>query len=342
MAWSGIRLDMWWNSAGPPKHRHRAMRISVILCTFNRCQVLPKALESVAASVLPASVEWEILVVDNNSQDQTRGVVEEFCQRFPGRFRYVCELQQGLSHARNAGIRQARGEILAFTDDDVTVEPDWLQNLTADLHNAQWAGSGGRILPERTISPPPWLALKGALNQLGALCAYTDPGDAPGDLKSPPYGANMAFRRKMFDRYGYFRTDLGHRPDSKIGFEDTEFGHRLMAGGERLRYVPSATVYHYVDEGRLRKNYFLAWWFDFGRGHVRASRKTLGVSRVVKVFGRTLLSTLRWLLSFDPQRRFYQKCWVWYGAGRIVEVWTLTAHLSPPLIESEMAGAGRM
>ena len=86
------------------------MKISVILSTYNRCQSLAKALDSAAASTLPEGDEWEVVVVDNNSTDQTRDVVEDFQRRHPGRFRYVFESQQGLSHARNAGIREARGD----------------------------------------------------------------------------------------------------------------------------------------------------------------------------------------------------------------------------------------
>src|SRR5271169_6552202 len=130
------------------------MRITVILCTFNRCQLLAEALHSVAVSTLPESVEWEVLVIDNNSTDQTREVVEDFCRRYPGRFRYLFEPQQGKSHALNTGIREARGDILIFTDDDVTVEPTWIHNLAAPLHSGEWMGGGGRTLPERSFSPP--------------------------------------------------------------------------------------------------------------------------------------------------------------------------------------------
>src|SRR5262249_25559041 len=135
------------------------MDITVIVCTYNRCQSLAKALGSVAASTLPDSVEWEVIVVDNNSSDKTREVVEDFCRRHPGRFGYVSEPKQGLSHARNAGVRKARGDIVAFMDDDIIVEPTWLRELTSALYNGQCAGAGGRILLERNFSPPRWLWL---------------------------------------------------------------------------------------------------------------------------------------------------------------------------------------
>src|SRR4029077_17362429 len=132
-------------------HDNPAVNITVILCTYNRCASLTKALESIMASKMPKAEEWHVLVVDNNSKDQTRDVVEQFCRRYPGRLRYLFEGQQGKSYALNAGIRASDGDVMAFMDDDVTVDPLWLQNLTAPLQNGDWAGAGGR-----TLSAPPY------------------------------------------------------------------------------------------------------------------------------------------------------------------------------------------
>ena len=77
-------------------------------------------------------------------------VVDEYCTEFPGRFRYLFESQPGKSHALNSGIEAARGQLLAFMDDDVIVEPMWLQNLTTRFHDRKWAGFGRRILPQWT------------------------------------------------------------------------------------------------------------------------------------------------------------------------------------------------
>lgn len=296
------------------------MQITVIICTYNRCRSLTRALASLALSVLSETIEWEVLVVDNNSSDQTKEAVEDFCRRYPGRFRYLFEPRRGKSHALNAGVLEAHGDILAFTDDDVVVEKMWLQNLTSVLHTERWAGSAGPVVPEPGFVPPRWLALDGPFNLIGALCAPWDAGSTPCELKESPQGNNMAFRREMFDKYGLFRTDLGPFPDTKIGFEDTEFGRRLITAGEHLYYVPTATVFHEINEARVRKAYFLSWWFDFGRGSVREIEKTLSTWRILKVLGRTTLTVLQWLLAFDSQGRFYRKCRVWYGAGKIVEI----------------------
>jgi glycosyltransferase involved in cell wall biosynthesis len=310
--------------------------ISVVLCTYNRCQTLTKALQSLAASDMPDTVVWEIVVVDNNSHDQTREVVEGFGRNCPGRFRYVFEGQQGKSYALNTGIREAHGRILAFVDDDATPEPTWLRSLTRALATGDWAGAGGRILPEPGFLPPPWLPLEGP-RSMGGVLAFFDQGDDPGQLGLPPYGTNMCFRREMFERYGGFRTDLGPRPGSQIRNEDTEFGRRLMAAGERLWYEPSAIVYHPVPESRLRKKYFLTWWFDDGRARVREIGRrpaVCGIPRHYLRIPRLILFhlpklALQWMLAFDSQQRFISKCWVWTTFGEIAEMFRLGTYARP-------------
>jgi glycosyltransferase involved in cell wall biosynthesis len=307
------------------------VNVTVILCTYNRAQMLTETLESLAALVLPQPVCWEVLVVDNNSNDATREVVEGFCQRQTGFFRYVFEPRPGKSFALNTGIRESRGEVLAFLDDDVTVEPAWLRNLTAPLINGKWAGTGGRTLLPGPFEPPSWMAMSGPHGLGFVLAAFFDLGNDPCELDRPPYGANMAFRREMFEKYGLFRTDLGPSPNRDIPRpnEDTEFGRRLIAGGERLRYEPSAVVYHPVLSNRIRKNYFLEWFFDFGRAMVREWRHgpdVVGIPRrfftFLKIAGTVLPSDgLLWMVAPNPRRRFYLKCRIWMHAGVLREIY---------------------
>ena len=298
------------------------MGISVILCTYNRCQSLTKALGSVALSTLPESIDWEVLVVDNNSRDQTLDVVEDFCRRYPGRFRYLFEPRQGKSYALNTGIREARGDVLAFMDDDVIVDPTWLQNLTASLCTGEWAGAGGRILPQWPCAPPYWLPQKEWYGM--APLVMFDLGLEPGPLTDAPFGTNMAFHRRMFEKYGTFRTDLGPRPNSEMRNEDTEFGSRLMAAGERLKYEPTAIVHHSLPQNRLRREFFLAWWFDKGRAAVReggvaADRKWFVSGIPLYLFRGLAVGTLRWMVTLDRSRRFSCRLAVWLLAGSIVE-----------------------
>ena len=105
------------------------MDITVVLCTYNRCDSLANALQSLAAQTFATPVDWEILIVDNNSTDGTREIVERFCRVYPNHFRYIFEPRPGKSYALNTGLQHCDGEILAFTDDDIMAEPTWLENL---------------------------------------------------------------------------------------------------------------------------------------------------------------------------------------------------------------------
>ena len=296
-------------------------KITVVLCTYNRHESLAKALESIAASQLPESIEWEVLVVDNNSSDRTQEVADAFCHRYPGRFRYLFEPWQGKSYALNAGIRESRGAILAFADDDAIVEPTWLWNLTSVLHSGEWAGAGGRIIPVWPSQLPPWLSTE-TPHAMGPFVAF-DMGSEAGPLMCPPYGANMAFRREEFEKYGSFRTDLGPRPGSEVRHEDTEFVKRLLAGGERLRYEPSAVVYHPATEDRLKKGYVLRWWFWHGHSEVAESGHPSQPGRLLGgvplyLFRRLARWTLQWSVSIGASRRFSCRCNVWYVAGTVL------------------------
>jgi glucosyl-dolichyl phosphate glucuronosyltransferase len=315
------------------------MQITVILCTYNRSRSLARVLKTVVAQTLPPEVEWEILVVDSSSDD-TREVVEGFSRDHPGRIRYVFEGKPGKSNALNTGIQEARGEILAFVDDDVTVEANWLSRLTSAFDDPHCAGAGGRVVLEWTCARPRWLLAKaqrisiptaGHEVPLDGTLAGFDQGDTAGELRTAPIGTNMAFRKAMFASYGHFRTDMGpSRAVSTATSEDIEFGRRLLAAGERLRYEPEAIVYHPVWEARVKKAYFLDWWFAYGRaialefGPPKAHRYWWGVPRYL--FRRLAGKTMRWILAVHPTERFINKIRVWQVAGEIVEMHRQSTH----------------
>ncbi|HEY1576112.1 MAG TPA: glycosyltransferase [Terracidiphilus sp.] len=296
------------------------MMITVILCTYNRCESLAAALKSLAASRLPSTVDWEILVVDNNSNDGTREVVEEFCDRHASRFRYLFEPKQGKSHALNAGVQHSQSEILAFADDDAVVAADWLWNLTSSLRDGSHSGAGGRIIPTWTRPRPRWLS-EDAPHTVGPFVSFDD-GPEAGPLTRAPYGANMAFCREVFEKYGDFRTDLGPRPGNEIRCEDIEFAERLLNAGERLRYEPSAVVYHPVPENRVTKRFMRSWWFWSGYSEVLQFGLPPGAGWRIGTVPLYLLRrivrwTLQWLISVRPARRFYCEMNACYVAGII-------------------------
>jgi glycosyltransferase involved in cell wall biosynthesis len=303
------------------------MKISVILCTYNRCQSLQLALESLASSQMPESTEWEVLVIDNNSKDDTRKVVEAFSASNGRRFKYIFEPQQGKSFALNRGIREASGEILAFVDDDITAEPTWLMELTKPLSNPEWVGTGGRVYLPKNFVAPSWMAVEGH-HSLVSILALFDLGAEAHLLKISPLGNNMAFRRQIFEQYGGFRTDLGPMPGSEIRYEDTEFATRVMSGGGRILYVPTAIVRHAIDPRRLSKKYFLAYHFDYGRALIREKGKRAAVGVVPRSFISLLNRVLHilpkrawaWIRETEMQKRFFNKCRVWTTIGEISEI----------------------
>jgi GT2 family glycosyltransferase len=153
--------------------------------------------------------------------------------------------------------------------------------------------------------------------------AVFDLGQEAGQLTEPPFGANMAFRKEVFDRYGGFRTDLGRSGTNMLSNEDTELGRRLFAAGQRLRYEPSALTYHPVEESRQRRGYFLSWWFNKGRSDVRElgnqpnHRRFLGIP--LRLFRDALVEAARWMVSVEPSHRFVSKLKVWCCAGQAFE-----------------------
>lgn len=284
------------------------MKVTVVLCTYNRCRSLAKTLESVSRSVVPDHVEWSVLVVDNNSHDETHSVVDQFRRRFPDRFHYHFEKQQGKSFALNSGVRESSSDVVAFIDDDVEVDPHWLGNLTRGLEGTTWMGVGGRILPELGFVAPNWLETSGTYS-LAPLAVF-DRGSVACELAEAPFGTNMAYRREMFTRHGGFRTDLGPLPGTDIRHnEDSEFGSRLLARGERFWYEPSAVVYHSVPQERVCKAYFLAWWVDKMRADIRQDGipkdGTWYLGGVPSyMYRRVFVWTLNWIFALDQKRRF--------------------------------------
>jgi len=303
------------------------MKVTVILCTYNRCESLRVALESVARSLVPASIEWEVLVVDNNSNDRTKQVFDEFNSKFPARFRYLFEAKPGKSNALNSAIRVSNCDVVAFMDDDVIVDSAWLTRLTSALMDSSYSGVGGKILPQWKTTPPRWLPVKERYG-LAPLVMF-DLGDAGGPLDEPPYGTNMAFRRGAFDRYGEFRTDLGPRPGSEIRNEDTEYGRRLLEAGEHFYYEPSAVVYHEVPEKRLKKQFFLKWNFDKARADIREVGLPQGARWTIAgvplyLFRRLVVWFGKWMCGVDPSVRFARKIKVWSVVGTMQECYNLS------------------
>src|ERR1700688_727241 len=169
------------------------MRLSVVICTWNRAESLQKTLESIENCRVPNGTGWEVLIVDNNSTDTTSVVCQSFLHRNPERYRYLLEKRQGKSFALNTGIENARGEVIAFTDDDVLVDADWLFALLNAFDKYDCVGVAGKIVPVWNSPKPDWFTLDGPYRLMLAIVEY-NLGDQNQtcQIENPPYGANLA------------------------------------------------------------------------------------------------------------------------------------------------------
>jgi glucosyl-dolichyl phosphate glucuronosyltransferase len=217
-----------------------AVDVSVVISTYNRCSLLARALESLQHQD-SGDVSYEVLVVDNNSTDETRNVAQTLMGESPGRFRYIFEPKQGLSYARNAGIAGARAEVVAFTDDDVRVSSNWVSGIKAGFTAEPDADFlGGKVLPDWNGTPPAWLT-----RAHWAPLALLDYGEEPfyvdADRPICLIGANCAFRKRAFEQVGTFRADFQRVKDGVGSLEDHELLLRLWKAGRFDGYGGSPT-----------------------------------------------------------------------------------------------------
>jgi glycosyltransferase involved in cell wall biosynthesis len=244
--------------------------VSVLICTFNRRSLLARTLDSLAETRAPG-ISWEVIVVDNNSTDRTREIVESRIERFPAPLRWIFEGQRGKSHALNTGIRSTTASIIAFTDDDVVVSPYWLEaGIAPLLERRDIAYTGGPIRPLWEAPPPTWIT--GDSGQLMGPIAVLDYGRDEFVFEERhriAMGVNMAARRSLIDRVGGFHPALERTGTSLMGQGQAEFFFRTRAAGEIGLYVPRMELQHHVPASRMTRSYYWRWWFWKGVARAR-------------------------------------------------------------------------
>ena len=247
-----------------PRQPAQCWRISVVICTRNRPHEIKKCLKSL---INQSQSPREILVVDNAPDtDATRAVVDEF-----PRVRYVPEPRPGLDRARNAGIRSSRGDIIAFVDDDVSVHSDWTARIAESFGDPKVTAVTGLVLPTqlRTFSQcyfeRYWPLGKGFVMRRFTARFFSHTQGAGSPVWDVGAGANMAFRRQAFVRFGRFdeRLDVGAAGCSG----DSEFWYRVLAGGEHCLYNPTAVVFHHH---RTQMKDLKQQIYNYMKGHATA------------------------------------------------------------------------
>lgn len=229
--------------------------ISVIIATYNRTESLKETLDSLSEQDCDGSYEYEVIVADNNSNDKTKETVESYKNRFNGKLKYLFEPRQGKPYALNRGIEEAKGEIIAFTDDDCIVDKRWVNEIVETFKKNDLGIVGGIINPVWLSPKPRWLS-----DKLYGKLAIQNYGESPFIVSSKsqlPFGANISFRKNLFYKYGLFNERM------KFAM-DTEICLRLFKNRVKIFYNPRIIVNHKIDSSRMKKRYFYQWSYRRG------------------------------------------------------------------------------
>lgn len=312
-------------------------RISVIIATYNRAALLDECLQHLRAQHFRDGDE--IIIVNNGSTDGTAAIVDSHREGLSVDLHLLYEGQPGKSHALARALTAAHGDILAFLDDDVNVDAQWLDVVRSTMSDEQIALMGGRVLPRWEPDVPGWMRAAPAQHaRLGAPLGLLE--YAPHVVELGPrtvLGANMAVRREVFGAVGGFATHLGKLRGTLLSGEDHELCLRVQRAGFRGVYVPQAIVRHWVPVDRTRVRYFLKWFYwsgitnailDADTAPTSATRTLHGLPfYLVKRAGLGVVSTLRALLTGRRATALHHASDVAFAVGYAVERW---GFLAPP------------
>lgn len=261
------------------------MQTSIIIPTHNRADVLLLCLEAVSQLKADPST-YEVIVVDNASTDRTKDVCASFADSHPNlSVRYIFESAQGVSYARNRGVKEAQDEIICLLDDDSPPTPEWLDSLLRPFSDPTVGCTGGPSIPDfQGQQIPNWLQgdLQGLLSGYGL--PFTEPTQVS-RWEHYPLSCNMAIRKRLFDELGNFRTDLDRTGNQALAAGDTEMADRINKAGWKVIYVPDAPVNHLVPPDRLTKAHI----YRIGRG--------LAESHIILTGDRNPFHIMRWFAS---------------------------------------------
>ncbi|MFC1706213.1 glycosyltransferase [Planctomycetota bacterium] len=260
--------------------------LSVVVCTFNRARLLRECLDSLVVQSVDGTA-FEVVVVDNNSSDDTELVCREYASKHPF-VRYCVERIQGHAHARNRGWREAAGEYVAYTDDDCVVAPDWCQRILKSFHSLHPTPDalGGKILPRYERQPPRWFTDDFEIRSWGEESRFLVMGKDFSGFS----GANMAFRREVLSAVGGFSERFGIVSGKLVKGEDTEVFHRLVPRFSRFWYDKDLTVRHWTPASFLRMRHRVTDAFRGGQGLARLdSRSAFSPHVLVRLLSFSLL-----------------------------------------------------
>ena len=243
--------------------------ISIIICCYNSEKRLPKVLEHLSCQETKYNIDWEIIVVDNSSKDNTSEVAKSSWNRKDVPLQVIYEPKPGLSYARTTGINNSKYEIICFIDDDNWVENKWIQKIyTIMSNNPDVAICGGRGEAAFESSPPGWFTKFQDAYAVGSQYNYR------GLLVYPDvmlYGAGITIRKKVIKQLfdNNFEFLLSGRKGKKLtSGDDSELCYAVALAGYKLFHDPNLKFEHYLPDNRLSWNYMVNLTKSFGRSAV--------------------------------------------------------------------------
>lgn len=253
-------------------------KISVIVCTYNRANLLAGCLESLVNQTLDKAL-YEVIIVDNNCTDATPQIAEGFVSRHQN-FRVVKEKKQGLSHARNRGWIEARGEYVAYLDDDAQATPEWCErilNAFATVHPKPVA-VGGKILPRYETAPPKWFAEDLEIRTWGEEKGFLESKRAPYGFS----GSNMALPKHILKKYGGFSPEYGMVGNKVRVGDETELFLRIYQDYPYFWYDPEIIVHHWVPRQKMTVMYCVRRAFHCGLSSAKLRGNKISYFRYYK------------------------------------------------------------
>lgn len=282
-------------------------KLSIVVCTYNREIFIQKTLEHLLDQTANFN-DYEVLFIDNNSPDRSAKICKDFQEKHPElHLRYFLETNQGHTFARNRGINEAKSELISFIDDDAFVRQDYVENMIAFFaQHSQAEAIGGKIIPlYESGSEPDWMS-----PYLLTLVAAIDLGEEPKPFAKNkfPIGANIAFRKTVFEKHGLFDVNLGRRGDNLEGGDEKEIIYRIRKAGAQVVYAPNVVVDHFIPQKRVEMDYIKRMGTGVGR-HERKRIKKEGFKGILEKtaqetfkVGATLLLYFYYLLSGKPAK----------------------------------------
>jgi glycosyltransferase involved in cell wall biosynthesis len=300
------------------------LSVSAVICTHNRAGYLTKAIHSLVHQSMPRD-KYEIIIVDNCSSDDTKEVVQQF--REQANIRYVYESTLGLSYARNAGWRNAKGHYIAYLDDDAIACPDWLNKIVDVFETVipRPGCVGGKVEPLWEAPRPKWLSAE--LVPGLTVIDWSDTPHVVTDLSRQwLVGANLAFPVEILERFGGFVSGLDRAGKKLLSSGDVFLEKQIAKAGYTCFYHPGMAVSHHIQKSRLKKAWFIRRYYWQGisdsvmqlleEAPPRTERIRLAITKTWDLL-RPPGKLINLVLPSDNPKHFTEKCFALIAVGHI-------------------------